>query len=152
MSEHTKQYLRLLERRIELLGSLSAALQGANSAVTSCDIAGFEACLAQQESLCGETGRLNAQIESFQKRSAAEASEGDVSENRDWGGKLRELLERFRLAADIVKHTNKSNQSVVRRSMRTVTALLNALQTFEGNYANSAILQSKKPSGLGGQV
>jgi len=134
MSEDANRYLEFLEQRTALLQSLSGALQAARAAVVSCDIAGFEARIAQQETLCQEIIKLDPGMLLVRQKCAVEMSLPGPRESREWDEKLRSALERSRVAGESVKRENECHQAVVRRSKRTVTALLNSFQTFEGNY------------------
>jgi len=152
MSDDANRYLEMLEQRIALLQSLSGALHAARAAVVSCDIAGFEARITEQETLCGEVIRLDAQLTILRQSCGADAQLREPGANRRWDEKLRDAFKRLQLAGEAVKQETESHQAVVRRSRRTVTALLNSFQTFEGNYQSLVYLGPGNLSEPGGQV
>jgi hypothetical protein len=142
MTDETTKYLNLLEERISLLNSLSEALAAARSAMVSFDMDALESQIAAQGNLCGKIQTLDEQAETLQFQCAAHLRLRQVDPCGDWDPKLQDALQRLHEAQAAVKHQNTAHQSLLIRSKRTVTALLNSLHTFEGTYQKAAVLQN----------
>src|ERR1700682_5367210 len=125
MSKDANRYLELLEQRTALLQSLSDALHAARAAVVTCDIAGFETRITQQESLCQEIERRNGELRVAQQKVGVSVSLCKPRENREWNQRLWNSLERLQIVRESVKRENECHQALVRRSKRTAPALLN---------------------------
>ncbi len=140
MRTETTGRLELLEQRIVLLGSLSDALLAARTAVVSFDLDGLEARIADQHRLCGEIRSLDHHIEQLQFQCAAPLSprpDKSVTQapNHDDRG-LRETVDRLNQAQVRVKQLNDAHQVLLRRSRRTVGALLTAYHSFALTYSD----------------
>ena len=141
MSADTTHFLELLERRIVLLGSLADALVAARSDVVSFDLDGLEARIADQEHLCGEIRSLDANIDRVQTRCATQldASRDSTPTASDpETRRMQETLSRLRQAQVSVKQLNDAHQHLLRRSRRTVGALLNSYRSFAMTYSDPA--------------
>jgi hypothetical protein len=131
-------YLDLLEQRMRLLGALSDALVAARADVVSFDLDGFEARIADQGRLCGDIRSLDARIDRLQLPCAARLAAGPqasvtppAQEDR-----LRETLARLRETQARVKQLNDAHKILLRRSRRTVGALLNSYHSFSLTYSD----------------
>jgi FlgN protein len=142
MSNENITYLELLEQRIELFNSLSASLLAARSAMVAVDIDGLELRIAQQREICGNIEKLDEQIERIQYQCAAHLRMHAGEETLANTTELEDALHRLHQAQARVKELNASHQTLLKRSRRTVTALLNSLHTFEGTYQKDAIPQA----------
>jgi broad specificity phosphatase PhoE len=131
----TTRYLDLLEQRLALLGSLAAALAAARSDVVALDIDGLQARIADQERLCADIRLLDAQLNRIQRQCAAHAHAGLAAPNAD-GIRYRETLDRLKSAQAAVKRLNDEHRVLLRRSRRTINALLNSYHCFALTYAN----------------
>ena len=142
MTEESTRYLQLLERRIALLGSLAEALTAARTNVASLDIDGLEARIAEQERLCGEIRSLDSDLDRVQRQCAtqigAPSSKAIGLATHSNSDRLRETLERLSQVQATVKQLNKEHQALLRRSRRTVGALLNSYHSFAMTYSNPA--------------
>jgi hypothetical protein len=140
VSAETTRYLELLEQRIALLGSLADALMAARADVVSLDLDGLEARIADQERLCGEIRSLDAHIDRVQRQCAAHLAVGPAESTTvaaDHGNpRLRETLDRLNEAQAGVKQLNDTHQVLLRRSRRTVGALLNSYHSFATTYSD----------------
>jgi len=150
MSADTARYLQLLEERLALLGSLTTALAAARTDIVSLDINGLEARIAEQERLCAEIRSLDTQLDRVQRQCAAHihvqpaalvpsqppptigsASHSDFI-------RCRETLDRLNRVQATVKLLNAEHQALLRRSRRTVSALLHSYHSFSLTYSNPA--------------
>jgi uncharacterized membrane protein YccC len=145
-------YIELLEQRINLFNSLSASLLAARSAMVSVDIEGLESRISQQREICTNIQKLDDQIERLQYQCAAHLRlHGGVEPLADTS-ELEEVLYRLHQAQAQVKELNAAHQALLKRSRRTVTALLNSLHTFEGTYKEAAAKQLASPIDFAGKA
>ena len=150
MTKESKRYLELLEKRISKLNSLSTALLSARSAMVSFDIDGLESRIKDQENLCEGIRSLDVDIENIQYQCAAHLRLRDVLPPSESDADLSDALARLHQAQASVKELNDAHQAILRRSRVTVTALLNSIRTFEGDYQPVALQQSAQKT-LGGE-
>jgi hypothetical protein len=146
VSAETAHYLELLDRRILLLGSLSDALLAARADVVSLDLDGLESRIADQQHLCDEIRSLDADIDHVQHQCAAHLGVGlDKSApdtpNHDNRG-LPETLDRLQKAQLRVQQLNDAHQILLRRSRRTVGALLNSYHSFALTYSDPSSVRA----------
>ena len=142
MSADTTRYLDLLEQRIVLLGSLADALVSAGASISAFDIDGLEARIATQQQLCAEISALDSQIDVVQRHCAEQVvspstnkiSPATTPENSP----MRQTLARLQAVQSSVKQLNEAHKILLRRSRRTVGALLNSYHTFAVTYADPA--------------
>jgi flagellar FlgN protein len=140
VSAETKRYLELLEERLALLGSLATALTAARTDIVSLDINGLEARIAEQDHLCTEIRSLDLQLDRVQfqcithlgKPSSQFVGSAAASDSI----RHREILDRLTRVQANVKQLNDEHQALLRRSRRTVNALLNSYHTFAMTYSN----------------
>jgi small-conductance mechanosensitive channel len=142
MSADTTRYLDLLEQRIVLLGSLADALVSAGASISAFDIDGLEARIATQQQLCAEISALDSRIDAVQRHCAEQAAWPRANDIRLTGAAedspLRQTLERLQAVQSSVKQLNEAHKILLRRSRRTVGALLNSYHTFAMTYADPA--------------
>jgi hypothetical protein len=145
LTPDTTLFLELLERRITLLGSLADALIAARADVASFDLDGLESRIAAQEHLCGEVRSLDANIDQVQRHRATQISasrESAQTASQPGDLRVRETLDRLRAAQVSVKRLNDAHQHLLRRSRRTVWALLNSYRTFAMTYSDPAAVRT----------
>lgn len=151
MTHEAPRFLELLERRTALLDSLAATLTAASADVVSLDIDGLESRIADQERACIDIRSLDADLDRVQRRCAAQlgvAAEQEVALGLPSDGqRMQETLQRLRAAQARVQQLNDAHQALLRRSRRTVGALLNSLQSFAMTYSESSA--SRFPAGEG---
>jgi hypothetical protein len=137
-----QQYLELLERRIDLLGDLAEALKASSADVVSLDIDGLESRLVLQQRLCLEIHALNPQLDRVQRQCAAHLSEASASQGTALSqlgtSKISSTLQRLQRVQANVKQLNNAHQALLRRSRRTVGALLNSYHSFAMTYCDPA--------------
>jgi len=148
MNSEATRYLELLEQRITLLDSLSETLTAARAAMISFDIDALESRVTQQQSLCREIKSLDEQVERLQYQCAAHLRLRGGQTTDDSQAKLGDALQRLHQAQAKVKQLNDVHQAILRRSQRTIVALLHSFRTFEGSYQEAALLQTAKRAGI----
>ena len=140
MNVETNHLVTLLERRISLLGSLGDALAGANADIVRCDVDGFEQRIREQERMCTEIQSLDAAIEAIRGRCAGKAQpNGNCGQRDPATAKLQDLIHRLEETKKNVRQLNEQHLELLRRSRRTVRALLNSYESFGATYANPAL-------------
>ena len=149
MSAETTKFLELLEERLSLLNSLASALTAARTDIVSLDISGLEARIAQQDNLCAQIRNLDLQLDRVQSQCnthlAAPASHA-LSPFADADSiRCRETLNRLARVQANVMQLNDEHQALLRRSRRTVSALLNSYHSFAMIYSNP----SSQPASAG---
>jgi len=144
MHNETTRYLELLELRITLLDSLSKTLAAARSAIVSFDIDALESQVAQQQQLCREIRALDEQVERLEYQCAAHLRLRGGHAADDSDTELDDALDRLHQAQANARSLNDVHQAILRRSQRTILALLHSLRTFEGTYQETALLQTAK--------
>lgn len=136
----TAHFLQLLEQRIELLGSLAGALVAARSDVVSFDLDGLEARISDQQRLCGEIRSLDSSIDQVQRQCATHlhtaAADSCVTSMQNDTSRMRDTFDRLREVQARVKQLNAAHQALLRRSRRTVGALLNSYRSFAATYSD----------------
>lgn len=151
MSQESPTYQQLLEQRVELLHFLSASLLAARSAMVAFDIDDLESRIAQQQGLCLEIRKLDEQTQRVQHQCAVHpplhGSEKTIANSQE----LDATLVRLHQAQAAVKQLNTAHQALLKRARRTVSALLNSLHAFEGDYRKAA-LQQTLPAGRNDKV
>jgi flagellar biosynthesis/type III secretory pathway chaperone len=125
-----EQYFELLERRLALLGDLARALEASTGALVQMDIERIGRTVGDQERLCGEIRSLDRGIDALQRKCAAGL------DTRGEGGALEALLERVAKAQAEVRQLNERHAALVRRSRRTLDAMMNFLRSAAPTYAN----------------
>jgi FlgN protein len=152
MNTETTQYLVLLERRITLLGSLASSLAAARTGIVALDIDGLEQRIHEQEKLCVNIQTLDAQIDRLQRGCAAQmgltTASTAVAPAVDGSMRLRETLARLSQVQSVVKKLNTEHQLLLRRSRRTVCALLNSYHSFALTYGEPGAPRSSSVGGL----
>jgi FlgN protein len=138
------RYLELLEKRILSLDALSDSLSAANNSIVAFDLEGLECRIAQQEGICMEIRSLDAHIDQVQQQCAAQLS---VNGNGGSGGnsdsaRIREAVARLSEVQNSVRRLNEAHQVLLRRSRRTVTALLNSYNSFAMTYGDPLTAQA----------
>lgn len=136
MTAETTRYLDLLERRLTLLGSLAGALTAASTHIVSLDINGLEARIAEQEKLCAEIRALDTHLDRVQRQCATHAVPPAPDASPADALRCREVLTRLTVAQTNVQLLNHRHRALLRRSRRTVSALLNSYHSFAMTYGN----------------
>jgi flagellar biosynthesis/type III secretory pathway chaperone len=122
--------MELLERRLALLGELAAALKASTDALVGLDIEMIHQSVGNQERLCGEIRSLDRGLDALQRKWAAGMAE------RGESGAINALLDRVAEAQAEVRQLNQRHAALVRRSRRTLDAMLNFLRSAGPTYAD----------------
>jgi hypothetical protein len=142
VNSETQQYLDLLERRIVLLGNLADALKVSSADVVALDISGLESRIIEQERLCLEIHALGPQLDRVQRQCASQlrgsSSSQGVALASTSSEKIFGAIQRLQKIQETVKHLNDAHQALLRRSRRTVGALLNSYHSFAMTYSDPA--------------
>jgi hypothetical protein len=144
VTTESQHFLDLLEQRVALLTSLAESLSAASSSLVSFDIDSLESRIAQQERLCTDIRALDTQIDRVQRQCAtqlgASATPSAVSNSAPDAGtlRLRETSARLTKIQSTVKQLNDAHRILLRRSRRTVSALLNSYHSFAPTYSDPA--------------
>jgi FlgN protein len=125
--------LKLLERRLDLLGTLTVALQESRNDFVAMDLGGMERRIAEQEQHCARIRSLDSEISSLQAHYAGRAKSLDGDANND--EQIRVTLARISAAQCELKRANDAHQAMLRRSRRTVQVLLNVFNSFAPTYS-----------------
>lgn len=149
MTTDTTRFLELLEQRIALLGSLAESLVAVRSDVVSLDITGLESRISHQEHLCNDIRSLDAQLDRVQRQCATQLRiprETLLAPGAHSGAqRLQEILTRLHAAQSTVRQLNEAHQLLLRRSRRTVTALLHSMHSFAMIYSDPSAV--REPAG-----
>jgi hypothetical protein len=153
MNTEMSQYLVLLEQRITLLGSLANSLAAARTGIVALDINGLEQRIQEQQKVCVNIQALDAQIDRIQRDCAANMgltapSTALVPILESGSLRLRETLARLDQVQSMVKKLNTEHQLLLRRSRRTVCALLNSYHSFALTYSEPGAPRSTSVGGL----
>ena len=146
--------LELLERRIALLASLADTFMSARANLVSFDLGSLEARIADQERLCIDIHSIDARIDQIQRQCASQLAAVAPTNTSVIPAaspdhlRLRDTLARLQQVQARVKQLNNAHQILLRRSRRTVGALLNCYHSFATTYSNP----STTPSSLGERV
>jgi FlgN protein len=134
------RFLELLEHRIALLTSLADTFVSARAEIVCLDIDGLESRIAEQQRLCVEIRSLDAGIDQVQRQCATQLTSNGAGPNLltpDSGQtSLRDSCARLANVQARVKQLNDAHQVLLRRSRRTVNALLNSYHSFAATYAD----------------
>lgn len=139
MTTETHRFLELLEQRIALLSSLAESLSTASTGLVSFDIDQLEFRIAEQERLCGDIHALDEQIDQVQRYCTTQL-DAVVPHSRNEPDpdalRLRETAARLSEIQSTVKQLNAAHKILLRRSRRTVGALLNSYHSFAMTYSD----------------
>ena len=142
MTAETQRYLELLEQRIALLSNLAQSISAASNGFVSFDLDTIESRIAEQEHLCRDLRALTGQIDRIQKQCATHltpSSDKAAAASDPDALRLRDTLARLGKVQASVKQLNDAHQMLLRRSLRTVGALLNSYHSFAMTYANPSV-------------
>lgn len=137
MTTETHRFLELLEQRIALLSSLAESLSAASTGLVSFDLEKLESNIAEQERLCADIRALDEQIDQVQRHCATHleaAAPGSPTAPDPDALRLRDTATRLSQIQSTVKQLNGAHQVLLRRSRRTVGALLNSYHSFAMTY------------------
>jgi hypothetical protein len=146
VTAETQRYLGLLEQRIALMGSLAESLSAASTGLVSFDLDGLESRIVEQERLCTDIRALDGQIDRVQRQCAAHLAAAAIPDSLIAPDpdtrRLRETAGRLSKIQSTVKQLNHAHQILLRRSRRTVGALLNSYHSFATTYSDPSAVRA----------
>src|ERR1700759_547216 len=138
MNEANAHCLEILDRRIALLESLAKSLAAAREEAVGLNVDEFEERIREQESFCAQIQDLDRQISRIQKDSEAQlrwSADTFVTLQAQPEARLQQTLTRLNEAQATVQRLNSEHKVLLRRSRRTVSALLNSYRSFALTYS-----------------
>ena len=142
MGADAARYLDLLEQRLSLFASLATGLTAARTDLVALDLTGLEARIADQERLCQDISALDLQLARLQDQCAthirSSSTQSASSLTNEESTRREAILTSLTRAQENVRRLNREHQALLRRSRRTVSALLNSYHSFAATYANPA--------------
>jgi hypothetical protein len=117
----------LLGERLKLLDSLAVELRACGNAMVALDLDGIHRRVAQQEQICGQIRSVDREIELLQQRWSAAEREQSIPAAKD-------LLTRITSAQTEVRRLNTEHSALLRRSRRTLRAMMNFVNFYGGRY------------------
>jgi hypothetical protein len=129
-------YMTLLQRRLSLLRLLAQEFVDCRKEFVALDLDGMYSRIAEQEELCRQIQRLHPGILALQKTCAAQLGLLDPSAARkpeaaEWAVRLSDVMRELGKAQAEVGRLNQIHAAYLRRSRKTMDALMN----YIGRYA-----------------
>ncbi len=142
MTDDPSTICDLLSERLKLLDSLAVELRACSNAMVALDLDGIHHRVAQQEQICGQIRSVDREIEFLQQRWSAAEREQAVPAAKD-------LLTRISSAQTEVRRLNTAHSALLRRSRRTLRAMMNFVNFYGGRYeAHSEATVDSAPTEL----
>lgn len=140
MKDDTLAISALLGERLRLLDSLAVELRACSNAMVALDLDAIHQRVAQQEQVCQQIRSVDHEIEVLQQRwSAEERSEALPA--------VKDLLGRISTAQTEVRRLNSAHAALLRRSRRTLRAMINFVNFYGGRYeVNRAAVVTPAPT------
>ena len=130
--------LQLIEQRTALLAALAETFAAARLDVVRFDVSSLERRISEQDRLCSQIRSVDSTLDQMQRRCsaylAAEQRDNSLTVKQD-NQKLRDALQRLQSIQETVKGLNDAHQLLLRRSRRTVSALLQSYQSLAQDAA-----------------
>jgi hypothetical protein len=140
-----EHYLRLLERRLALLDSLTKTLADSRADFVALNLDAMHTRIGDQQRFCAQIQALDGDITSAQMRCAKWCSQRPRASEIWWpeldgddavaGERIRAAMQRIAAAQAELKRLNDTHRALLRRSRRTVGILLNLFQSYAPTYA-----------------
>jgi FlgN protein len=127
VTSETTQICGLLEKRLSLLDSLAVELRACGEAMVGLDFDGIHRRVAQQEQICQQIRYVDRDIENLQHR----WTEGESDHSFP---AAQELLGRITSAQAEVRRLNCAHAALLRRSRRTLRAMMNFVNFYGSTY------------------
>lgn len=105
----------------------------------SLDLDGIHQRVAEQEKICGQIRTVDGEIDLLQKRWSAGEREQALPAAKD-------LLDRISSAQTEVRRLNSAHAALLRRSRRTLRAMMNFVNFYGGTYSANPETQAPSPS------
>lgn len=127
MKDDTSTICGLLGERLRLLDSLAVELRACSNAMVALDLDGIHHRVAQQEQICQQIRSVDREIGVLQQRWSAGEKEQALPAAKD-------LLGRISCAQAEVRRLNSAHAALLRRSRRTLRAMMNFVNFYGGRY------------------
>jgi FlgN protein len=127
VKDDTSTICDLLGERLKLLDSLAVELRACGDAMVALDLDGIHHRVAQQEQVCRQIRSVDRDIELLQQRWSAGEREQSLPAAKD-------LLTRISSAQSEVRRLNTAHSALLRRSRRTLRAMMNFVNFYGGTY------------------
>lgn len=142
MKDETSTISALLGERLKLLDSLAVELRACSEAMVALDLDGMHRRVAQQEQVCQQIRSVDREIDFLQRQWSAD-ERGEVLPA------VKDLLGRISSAQSEVRRLNSSHAALLRRSRRTLRAMMNFVNFYGGRYeANRKDVVAPTPTEL----
>ena len=148
VKSNSARYLNLLEKRLDLLLSLTNTLAASRQDFVAMDLNGIERGIQEQEQFCTQIRSLDSEITRIQLSCAERSSLRPCPDSISWPGsndsspsrdeQIRLTLGRVAEAQAELKRLNDAHQAMLRRSKRTVQVLLNLFDSHAPIYTAPA--------------
>jgi hypothetical protein len=131
-----ERYFELLQQRLTLLDNLAGALQSSNQALVRLDLETIHQQVGEQERLCREIQVLDRGLDDVQRKCGIglESGSEDVA--------LGRVLGRVAKAQAEVRALNRRHAALVRRSRRTLEAMLHFVRSTSLTYSDPRLVRS----------
>lgn len=143
MHAAAEAYIVVLERRLDALIEIAAALQESQTAIVAMDLEKILRSIAYQEDLCAEIHSIDRELAGL-RVILGSASSGQTNwntleglpeyMNADARRKLGILMRGFKSTQEDVKKLNRIQAELLRCSRRSVNMLINLTMHFTGDY------------------
>ena len=130
MSAERERYFEVAEGRLALLGELAVALRASTEALVRLDLDTIHQKVGEQERLCREIQSLDRSLDDLQRKCGAGLG-ADA-----WPAPLGELLGRVADAQAEVRALNRRHAALLRRSRRTLEAMMNFVRSASPTYSD----------------
>lgn len=134
MTMGPNDYFELLNRRLTLLDKLAGELQTSNEALVRLDLEEMHRQVDRQEGLCREIQSLDRSLDELQKKCGAEIRPDGASDDERLA--LNQMLGRVAEAQAGVRVLNRKHAALLRRSRRTLDAMLNFVRSTSPTYSD----------------
>jgi hypothetical protein len=127
VKDDTNTISALLGERLKLLDSLAVELRACSNAMVALDLEGIHRRVSQQEQVCQQIRSVDREIDVLQQRWTAQ-------ERSDALPAVKDLLGRISTAQTEVRRLNSAHAALLRRSRRTLRAMMNFVNFYGGRY------------------
>lgn len=128
------EYLELLDRRLTLLAKLAGELQTSNEALVRLDLEEMHRQVGRQEGLCREIQSLDRGLDELQRKCGAGIGSDGATDGESLA--LKQMLRRVAEAQGGVRALNRKHAALLRRSRKTLNAMLNFVRSTSPTYSD----------------
>lgn len=145
MTPESTQYLKLLERRLNLLRSLTESLTASRKDFIAMDLAAIERRNAEQEQLCSRVRNVDAELSALQAHLAQKAGVkllggviswlGSADGDKKQDDRIYAALEAVSREQNDLKSVNDAHKAMLAGSSRMTQLLHNFYTSFAPTYS-----------------